>query len=369
MTKPNKDPRRRCKPVVEWPPEDRAAWEEALRSADPFEDPGRAAQWKPKSRTTIRKSYGRYLTFLEFRGWLKPNEALAERVTQERLAAYVDELRTQVGSVTVAGRIKDLHEAMRVMAPGTDFEFLRLGRYRLKARARPSRHKRSRIVPSQKLLQLGLDLIHQAETVKFSRPSEQACSYRDGLMILILTCRPIRRDTFATLRLGRHLVRAGDIYRLELDGTETKNWRDYGTSLDARLTPFIDRYLKHYRPVLLKDLKSDRVWISMGGHEMAEGSLYQIVTKRTKDEFGWSLSPHLFRDCAVTSLGAENPELVWVGMSLLHHTDPRTTEKHYDQALSDKAVNDYQDVVLRKRRGLTRQHAKRQSKPLSKRSA
>jgi integrase/recombinase XerD len=369
MTQPNKDPRRRCKPVDEWPEEDRAAWEEALRSADPFEDPGRAAQWKPKTRTTIRKSYGRYLTFLEFQGSLNPNEALTERVTQERLNAYVAELATQVGSVTLAGRIKDLHEAMRVMAPGTDFEFLRCGRYRLKARARPSRHKRSRIVPIEKLLQLGLKLVHQAETGKYSRPSEQASTYRDGLIILILTCRPIRRDTFATLRLGRHLVRAGDIYRLELDGTETKNWRDYGTSLDARLTPFIDRYLKHYRPILLKDLKSDRVWIAMGGHEMVDGSLYHIVTTRTKAEFGWSLSPHLFRDCAVTSLGAENPELVWVGMSLLHHTDPRTTEKHYDQALSDKAVNDYQEVIRLKRRGLTRRRVKRQSKPLKKRSA
>src|SRR5688572_2994099 len=95
MTKPNKDPRRRCKPVVEWPAEDRAAWAAAMRSADPFEDPGRGAYWRPNTRKTIAKAYGRYLTFLETRDWLELNEGPASRPTQERLDAYVDELRTQ----------------------------------------------------------------------------------------------------------------------------------------------------------------------------------------------------------------------------------------------------------------------------------
>jgi len=369
MPTKNSDPRRRCMRLWEWPVRDQAMWGGAISSAGPLDNPGSAAYWSEKTRNTTISAYGRYLTFLALQGWLDSEARVQDRVPIEWLRAYIDELMVQVELPTVAGRIRGLAEALRVMAPGVDFPDVKRARNRLKAMAVPTRDKRSKIVSSERLVQLGLKLINEAETGTFSREAGRACTYRDGLMILLLACRPLRRANFAIMQIGVHLTKLNDAYQLTYDETETKGQRHYSSVVSREITPFIDRYLERYRPVLLKDLKSDRVWIAMGGHEMAEGSLYQIVTKRTKDEFGWSLSPHLFRHCAVTSLGAENPELVWVGMSLLHHTDPRTTEKHYDQALSDKAVNDYQEVIRDKRRGLTSKRPKRQSKPLSKRSA
>jgi len=267
----------------------------------------------------------------------------------------------QVEMPTVAGRIRGLAEALRVMAPGVDFPDVKRARYRLKATAVATRDKRSKIVSSGRLVQLGLKLINEAETGTFHREAGRACTYRDGLMILLLACRPLRRANFAIMQFGEHLTKINDAYQLAYDATETKGQRHYASIVSRDITPFVDRYLERYRPILLKSLQSDRVWIAMGGHEMVEGSLYQIITKRTKDEFGWSLCPHLFRDCAVTSLGAENPELVWVGVSLLQHSDPRTTEKHYDQALSDKAVRDYQDLIRRQRKALTRRRKSRQA--------
>jgi len=352
-------------PLAEWPADDQAMWGCAIRSGGPLDDPGLASHWTEKTRKTTISAYGRYLTSLALNGWLVAEARVQDRVEFEWLKAYIDELMSQVKPITAAGRIRGLAEALRVMAPGVEFPDVKRARYRLKAMATPSRDKRSKIVSSKRLVQLGLKLMSEAETGTFFREAGRACTYRDGLMILLLACRPLRRANFAVMQIGEHLTKINDAYQLTYEDTETKGHRHYSSVVSRDITPFVDRYLERYRPVLLKDLQSDRVWITMGGHEMAEGSLYQIVTKRTKDEFGWSLSPHLFRDCAVTSLGAENPELVWVGMSLLHHTDPRTTEKHYDQALSDKAVNNYQDVVMRKRRGLTRRRAKPQSKTFS----
>ena len=57
--------------------------------------------------------------------------------------------------------------------------------------------------------------------------------YRDGVMIMMLACRPIRRQSFAGLRLGRHLVKRETSYVLILDGSETKNHRRYEQPLPA----------------------------------------------------------------------------------------------------------------------------------------
>ena len=347
-------------PLAEWPDDDRAAWEGAIRIAGPLDDPRLAAHWSPKTRHTTISAYGRYLTFLDLNGWLFPGERVQDRVPFDWLKAYIDEIMVQVKSVTAAGRIRGLAEALRVMVPGVEFPDVKRARYRLKAMAIPSRDKRSKIVPSERLVQLGLKLINEAETGTFFRDPGRACTYRDGLMMLLMACRPLRRANFAIMQIGEHLTKINDAYQIAYDATEMKGQRHYSSIVSREITPFVDRYLEYYRPILLKNLRSSRVWIAMGGHEMVEGTLYQIITRRTKDEFGWSLSPHLFRDCAVTSLGDEKPELVWAGMSLLHHANPRTTEKHYDQALSDKAVNDYQEVVRSKRRGLTRRRRNRQ---------
>lgn len=368
MARTDRDPRRRCMPLAEWPEADRAAWEVAIHAAGPLDNPGLAAHWRPKSRRYVIDAYGRYLTFLAVNGWLVPEEPVADRLALDRLRPYIDEIRVQVSPATAAGRIRGLAEAVRVMAPGVEFPHLKRARYRLKALAVPSRDKRSRIVSSHKLAELGLKLMRQAETGAYFRAAGRACTYRDGLIILLMAARPLRRGNFGAITLERHLTKVNAAYQLAFERDEMKNGRPYTTSVDPKISPFIDRYLEHYRPILLRSGESARLWIAMGGGEIAYDSIYGIIATRTRVEFGWSLSPHLFRDCAVTSLGAENPELVWVGMSLLDHTDPRTTEKHYDQALTDNAVAKFQDSIRQQRRLAVRKR-RPQTGALSNRSA
>ena len=58
---------------------------------------------------------------------------------------------------------------------------------------------------------------------------------------------------------------------------------------------------------------------------------YQII-RTTERAFGKSINPHLFRDCAVTTVAIEDPEHIGIAAPILGHTDPRTTEEHYIQA-------------------------------------
>ena len=73
---------------------------------------------------------------------------------------------------------------------------------------------------------------------------------------------------------------------------------------------------------------------------------------RTKAAFGTAIPPHRFRDCAVTSLGETDPELMHLAPALLHHADLRIAERHYDQARDTHAVALWQEHVRAERRAI-----------------
>ncbi len=343
------DPRRRCMPLGEWPSLDGQAWGTAIRTADVLGEQGLAAHWRPKTQRSVVAAYGRYLTFLERTGELDRKAGPENRLSKERLRGFIAELEETVSSVTLAGRLRNLVEALRVMVPGACYPYLNLARRRAKARQRSSRNKKARIVHSRVLFELGLSLMRRAESDQFGWAILSSCLYRDGLIILILACRPIRLANMTGLRIGVDFLKTGDSYQIALRGTDTKNHRPYDRPLDAMLTPYIDRYLDMYRPKLLGTSESQHMWISHTGNPITDRNLYGQITLHTKKAFGQPLCPHLFRDCAATSLGEENPEHAWLSMSLLHHADPRITEKHYDQATAIDAVRKYQREISAQR--------------------
>ena len=347
---PSKDPARCCLKFQKWPTPDQEAWEAAIAQGGLLDECGLASRWRASTRKTVQDAYGRWLTFLERNGWVETNASPGQRLTPDRLRAFVAELQETVAPNTLRNRITNLAEALRVMAPEFDFPYLRRARARLKARARPVRNKRAQMAPSRELLQLGLELTQRAEREDGADELVRAALYRDGLMIMMLTCRPIRRRNFAELRLGLHLVRRGEAYVIFLEGSETKNHRRFEQALPSALTPFIERYLEQYRPQLLGGAQFDHVWISRRRRPMPDTGIYDAVRKRTKVAFGTGIPPHRFRDSAVTSMGEKDPELVWLAPALLHHADRRVAEIHYNQARDAGAVDLWQGYVQAERR-------------------
>ena len=319
---------------------------------------GAAAHWRATTQKTVQDAYGRWLTFLGRNGWLDPDVAPAERVSPEHLRAFIADLQATVAPITVRTRITNLSEALRVMAPEADIPYLRRARARLKARATPVRDKRRQIAPIGQLFRLGLDLTENAERDDIAREIWRAAMYRDGVMIMMLACRPIRRQSFADLRLGRHLVKRETAYVIILEGSETKNHRRYEQPLPPALTAFIDRYLEVYRPRLLGGSDDDRLWISWRGKPMSDAVVYGAIVSRTKAAFGFGIPPHRFRDSAVTSMGEVNPELVWLAPALLQHADRRTAEMHYDQARDARAVGLWQEQVRAARRTAAKENGR-----------
>lgn len=338
-------PERRCLPFVEWPLADQAAWRMAVHPGNVLDGPGPAASWSPKTLRTVIAAYGRWLAFLDIHDWLDPNCPPADRLNEDRLRAYADKLRAQVQSITLRNRIRDLAEALRVMDPAADLRLLRRAAQCLRAQAVPSRPKVARTVELDRLAELGYKIMAEAKTTPVRNAIWRATRFRMGLMIALLTYRPLRRGNFVALTLGRHIQVHDEGVMFHLSDEETKNNRPYAVPCPATLEPDLREYLTVYRPMLLKGGKNHRLWISHMGRPLTEDGFYGEIRKVTLNRLGIALNPHAFRDSVATFLILENPANVPHAAGILGHSTTNTTNAHYNQAPAQAAYGRYHAIL------------------------
>src|SRR4051794_26074050 len=170
------DPAKRCMKLKDWPEADRAAWGLALQPADPFEPHiGYANRWRPISQASIEQGYGRWLNWLELNGALDPEQGPADRVTEVRVRAYFGTLQTQgLSDYSVAGRLQQLGNALKAMAPDQDWKRILRASYRVHADAHAVTNIEAKFQPADAILQLGLDLMEAAEKHRFRTALDRA---------------------------------------------------------------------------------------------------------------------------------------------------------------------------------------------------
>jgi hypothetical protein len=199
--------------------------------------------------------------------------------------------------------VSGLKKMLEVIAPDHEWQWMRPIYRNLKRAVIPTRQKHTRVVEAAALFELGIRLFHEADAMPTDRPSRLTLA-RDGLLISLLAARPIRIGNLTSIEVGRHLVHSGGLYRLVFTRAETKVGRPIDLHCPAELTPYIDRYLEVYRPLLLARAKQPtatrRLWINSGGGVMDISAIHYQIKIQTKRAFGHSINPHLFRDCAAT---------------------------------------------------------------------
>jgi site-specific recombinase XerD len=346
----HQDPERRCKPIEEWPEQDRALWLAALVPGDLLEEGGSRARWKATTNAGIVNSYGRWLQWLDRRGELDPAVPPADRVTPERVRAYLEDLERLNATQTVLNRHLQLVTAALVMDPARDWSWLRRRATPIRARHRPARPKEPRLASPLELYELGLSLMTKAEQQKadYSR----ATAYRDGLMLALLACRPIRITNFVGLTLDRTLVRRDKLWWIQIAAEETKTKEPIESALPEALTAPVDTYLAWHRPVLAQRHGrwtrpvGDALWLSIDGSPMTRRAIYDRITQCTLKGLGRAINPHLFRDCGATAVALEDPVHVRIASTLLSHRTFKSTEKYYNQARGVEAVRTMQKFLL-----------------------
>lgn len=84
---------------------------------------------------------------------------------------------------------------------------------------------------------------------------------------------------------------------------------------------------------------------------MTSSAQTKALKKYTVSRFGRFVNPHLFRDCAATSIVNESPEHVRITAQILGHSSMNTTEQYYIQAQANIATARYHDQILTMRAG------------------
>jgi integrase len=331
-------------PVEDWPTIDREAWELACVPARRLKPGGSAAHMKPSTQASIVRAYGYLLDSCLRNGVFDKNAEPASHVTPAIVDAFVHELHGRVGSVTRAIYIDKIRRMARILAPGRDLAWLGEIESDLRYEARP-RAKHHRIVPSHRLLRLGLQLINRGETSGHLTELRRARLVRDGLMIALLSLCPLRLGNFASLRIGRQIRRMNGAWWIVLDAAETKSGRPDERPVPEILTPLIDRWLERWRPLFREP--EDAFWASIKGGALAYTYVGQIITETTLRELGVAINPHLFRDCAVFTVATVAGDRMGIASGLLQHTDSRSIEKHYNKGAMIAASRRYQQIVHR----------------------
>ncbi len=349
------DPERRGMPLTEWPRADREGWEAALAPGDLLEAGGARARYALETNRKLVKNYGRWLTWLCRRGLLDDHTPPAERITAARVKAWVADMRTINASGTILARLQALYELAKVFDADRDWQWIRHIASRIRARHLPVRSKLGRMVSTADLLALGCTLMQEAPTQSTDRL--RAMQFRDGLLIALLAARPLRLKNLTGLALELSLVRRGQEWWIIIPAEETKTHEPIEVPWPQALNSVLATYLATYRPILCR-LRNrwtrpvgTALWVSTHGSPMGERALYDVIVGQTKTAFGRSVNPHLFRDCAATSIAIEDPEHVRMASQILGHRSAATTERYYNQARTIDAARRYQDFLIRLRQG------------------
>jgi integrase/recombinase XerD len=281
---------------------------------------------------------------------LEATSSPADRITPARVGAYVVDLEKHNATSTLLHRVRELGEVAMVMDPDRDWRWLNRIHSQIQVRHRPARPKRPRLVSSLELFELGTGLMARAE--QEHTKCAGAITYRDGLIIALLAAQPLRLRNLTGLDLDHTLVRRRTQWWIEFSESETKTNNVIELPWPEALIAALESYLARHRGVLANMRGGsprpvgDALWVSSKGSPMTRNGIYWCIPKRTRDAFGHSINPHLFRDCAATSVAIDDPRHVGIAAPLLGHRSASTTEKYYNQAASVQATRLVQAFLL-----------------------
>jgi integrase/recombinase XerD len=341
-------------PVHLWPDADRQAFARAYEKADIFDETaGSAVHLSESTKTFIEMVYRRWLGFVATH---HPNDLDIEpdkRLTRERIAQFVADLEPTYRSTSILATIERLHHAARLIGPDGDWAWLKAIVQGLSARAEPL-DRFDRLVPPWQTFDLGIELMDSAST--FTRTDHRAreLRYRDGLIIALLSLWPIRRRSLAALTVDRHVITDCDGFTLLVYREDTKSKREESFRVPDQLAGYLQHYLDDIRPKLLRQAHHSALWVSYRGGPLADGQIYEMVRRHTKDRFGKDMCLHDFRRAAATFLAIEAPEMIGLVPGVLHHTSPDVSDRHYNLARSTEASRRHGSTIAHLRKQLPR---------------
>jgi integrase/recombinase XerD len=318
-------------PFDSWPAEDQTRWQAGFKAGDRFDGSGPGSHLAEATRRNLFITYARFLRFVSENRQdlldLRPDA----RIDPAIVADYVAWRRRSCGDGMVAVDLDGLRGALRLICPGVDWPWLLTITKRIKAAA-PRKPRKYHLVTSDRLYALGIELMDQA--VADAEASERiskghALEYRDGLAIALFSLIPLRSRTLVALRIGKHLVKTGDRWELDIPAEDTKTRRALDYPISKELCTRIDLYLQRFRRRIPGADTHTALWASSKRRAMSAVAIYNAVRRRTKKAFGFAVNLHRFRHAAASLWSIRDPVNVRGSKDLLGQASFGITEKHY----------------------------------------
>ena len=314
-----------------WPLEDQRCWEAAFKSGDFLDEADAGALLAEPTRVDLKAAYSRFLGFLVTYSPDLLGMPTAARVDRETIAKYVEHLRQSRADTSIAIELHHLRLALRIICQTTEWGWLLIITKRIVAQAKhkPQKHH---LVTSERLYALGIELMDGAvanSNVAGSLSKASAFAYRDGLIIALNAALPLRRRTLTALRIGKQLMKSGNLWALDIGPEDTKNQQALDFPISAELSARIDVYRNKFRNRISGANTHNGLWVSNKGRAMDAGTIYDIVRRRTRKVFGFPVNLHRFRHAAMTFWSIQDPKNVRGAKDLLGHALFATGEKHY----------------------------------------
>jgi integrase len=334
----------------ELPSRDQTLWKRAFEpKTDPFDDGGPGAHLSERTVQQLEYAYGKFLFFLSAEHQDLLQRAPARRVNAKIIKEYVNWQPATCGAVTLSLYLYHLWLALRYLCPTDDWDWLFAisARMRIGAKPKPEKHH---LVTSERLYKLGMVLMDDA--LACGKPATSwriQTAFRDGLIIALLALIPLRRRTLSALRIGKHLVKSGNEWSLEIPAEDLKSKRPLDYPVSGKLSERIDVYINEIRSQTAGANAHDYLWASSRGRPMNGQVLYKALRRRLRRALGFPISLHHFRRAAATFWSMRDPVNVRAVRDLLGHATFATTERYYimsQSRLAGRALTRAVDALI-----------------------
>ena len=114
--------------IDQWPELDQQLWRDAITKGDFLEPSGAGAHWAEATKIQVQKGYSKWIFHLQCEGLLEElkDQMPSQRLNENVLRSYIKRLEDQgLASQTIASRVTDLVEAIRIMEPESDLYALK----------------------------------------------------------------------------------------------------------------------------------------------------------------------------------------------------------------------------------------------------
>lgn len=336
-------------PFDAWSELDRDMWLALFHQGGLLDDAGALAHLRLITQEMLRRQYGRWL------GWLSKAHPAAllepptERFTQDRLSGWLEDL-SHISPVSQHMFVRATLHVLESANPKRDWgvQARAVKWLDVKAKNHQSSRKQGRVVSSVVLLEAGLRYAGP-EADSASTALKAAKFRRDGAMVALLALMPMRRRAFIELELGTSFEVAKHQITVRLSGDMTKNGLPWEAPVPKVLEPVLRRYVEDVRPWFLSrgNQSHDVFWVDNRGAPYVANYFGHRIGQITRHLTGVSISPHLFRDAAATTLSRSSPKDARLIRPLLAHASFGIAERHYIQACTIEVGRSYTEIMAK----------------------